>query len=132
MYNDDLSLLETEEQNSNSSSSMDLGEPKSDIPPPDPEQMLTLLSHPESSQRMLAARAFCEIEDPRAIPYLIKLLEDICPLVRVSTAYALGRNTSTEAVQPLIDLLASDWNGYVRKGIVWALGNSKDLSIKRD
>ncbi len=127
MYNDDLSLLENQEQNSDSSSSMDLGEPKSDIPPPDPEQMLTLLSHPESSQRMLAARAFCEIEDPRAIPYLIKLLEDICPLVRVSTVYALGRNTNTEAVQPLIDLLGSDWNGYVRKGIVWALGNSKDI-----
>jgi HEAT repeat protein len=26
-------------------------------------------------------------------------------------------------VAPLIDLLARDWNGYVRKGVVWALGN---------
>lgn len=57
---------------------------------------------------------------------LIELLKDDCPLVRVSTAYALGRNTSSEAVEPLIDLLREDWNGYVRKGIVWALGNSRD------
>jgi HEAT repeat protein len=88
--------------------------------------MLTLLSAPEASQRMLAARAFCELKDERSIPYLIKLLQDNCPLVRVSTAYALGRNTSQEAVKPLIELLNRDWNGYVRKGIVWALGNSSD------
>ncbi len=95
-------------------------------PSPDPEEMLPKLSDEDPSQRMLAARAFCELEDPRAIAPLIKLLEDICPLVRVSAAYALGRNTSPEAVTALIDLLERDWNGYVRKGIVWALGNGGD------
>ena len=94
-----------------------------DSPPPDPEIMLSLLADPDASQRMLAARAFCELQDERAIPILIQLLADICPLVRVSTAYALGRNTHTDAVEPLIHLLATDWNGYVRKGVVWALGN---------
>ncbi len=74
-------------------------------PMADPEEMLPKLSDEDPSQRMLAARAFCELQDSRAIAPLIKLLEDICPLVRVSAAYALGRNTSPEAVTALIDLL---------------------------
>ncbi|MGK7883476.1 MAG: HEAT repeat domain-containing protein [Crocosphaera sp.] len=94
----------------------------------DPDEMLPKLIDEDPSQRMLAARVFCELEDPRAIAPLIQLLDDICPLVRVSAAYALGRNTSPEAVAALIDLLGRDWNGYVRKGIVWALGNGSDRS----
>jgi HEAT repeat protein len=47
-------------------------------------------------------------------------------LVRVSAAYALGRNPSPDAVEPLILQLNRDWNGYVRKGVVWALGNCRD------
>ena len=93
---------------------------------PDPEEMLTLLESPESQQRTLAARAFCNIQDDRAIPHLIRLLSDPCLLVRVSAAYALGRNPSAEAVDALIERLELDWNGYVRKGIVWALGNCGD------
>lgn len=89
----------------------------------DPEEMLQLLNSSQAQQRMLAARAFCELEEPRAVPRLIELLRDSCPLVRVSAAYALGRNCSEGAIAPLIAQL-SDWNGYVRKGIVWALGNS--------
>ncbi|MGB3403183.1 MAG: HEAT repeat domain-containing protein [Microcoleaceae cyanobacterium] len=95
-------------------------------PKPDPEEMLTLLTSPESQPRMIAARAFCEIHDHRAIPHLIQLLQDGCPLVRVSAAYALGRNTSPDVVEPLIHQLSQDWNGYVRKGVVWALGNCGD------
>ncbi|MBR8827788.1 MAG: HEAT repeat domain-containing protein [Gomphosphaeria aponina SAG 52.96 = DSM 107014] len=95
-------------------------------PPPDPEDLLQLLTGEEAQGRMLGARAFCEITDVRAIPHLIGLLVDDCPLVRVSAAYALGRNTSTEAVKPLIATLNQDWNGYVRKGVVWALGNCRD------
>jgi HEAT repeat protein len=94
---------------------------------PDPEAMLPLLTDPVTAQRMLAARAFCEIQDSRAIPYLIRLLTDPCPLVRVAATYALGRNPSPDAVEPLISQLDRDWNGYVRKGIVWALGNCKDI-----
>lgn len=127
MYNnDELSLLDTDEELLSPLDEIEPVATEPELPPPDPEEMLTLLSHPEASQRMLAARAFCEIHEQRSIPYLIELLKDICPLVRVSAAYALGRNTSPEAVPPLIELLAQDWNGYVRKGIVWALGNSND------
>ena len=99
---------------------------ESEPPQPDPEEMLPLLESPEAQQRMIAARAFCELQDARAIPYLIRLLRDGCPLVRVSAAYALGRNPSRDAVEPLIDQLNRDWNGYVRKGVVWALGNCRD------
>ncbi len=90
---------------------------------PDPEEMLSLLTSAHVSERMIAARAFCELRDERAIVPLLEMLNDVCPLVRVSVAYALGRNPSLNSVEPLIDLLARDWNGYVRKGVVWALGN---------
>lgn len=122
---DDLSVLDPE---FDLESPLDLIEPVdvAEPPLPNPEAMLALLQAPEASQRMLGTRAFCELQDARAIPLLIELLGDVCPLVRVSAAYALGRNPSIEAVESLIALLSREWNGYVRKGIVWALGNCRD------
>ncbi|BAS56330.1 MULTISPECIES: HEAT repeat domain-containing protein [Leptolyngbya] len=126
MYsNDDLKVLDLEE---------DLADPLDELPTvedevaakPDPEAMLPLLDAADIQQRMLAARAFCDVQDDRAIPKLIALLSDPCPLVRVSAAYALGRNPSPEAVESLVDRYQQDWNGYVRKGVVWALGNCRD------
>jgi HEAT repeat protein len=96
---------------------------KSDV---DREQMLMLLGSIEPAERTLAARAFCNIRDERAIGPLIELLKSSCPLTRVSATYALGRNTSPDAINPLIKCL-DDWNGYVRKGAVWALGNCGDI-----
>jgi HEAT repeat protein len=100
----------------------------------DPEQMLMLLSSENVLERMQAARAFCEIQDRRAIPQLISLVDDTCTLVRVSAAYALGRNLDEYyevspqflIVDYLISRLNLEWNGYVRKGIVWTLGNYRD------
>jgi HEAT repeat protein len=127
MYDDDdFRLLDAEIE---LESPLDLMEPVdvlTDVPKPDPEEMLLLLDSPDATQRMLAARAFCELEEPRAIPKLIHLLLDACPLVRVSAAYALGRNPSSSAVEPLIERFSQDFNGYVRKGVVWALGNCRD------
>lgn len=94
-------------------------------PGPDPEQMLRGLASGDRQRQMEAARAFCQLKDPRATPLLIQLLTDSCPLMRVSAAYGLGRNPSSAAVEPLIAQL-DDWNGYVRKGVVWALGNCGD------
>jgi HEAT repeat protein len=126
MYDDDdLSVLDEGELES----PLDSIEPidaESEAQKPDPEAMLALLTARETPQRMLAARAFCELQDERAIPHLINLLKDVCPLVRVSAGYALGRNPSTTAVEPLIEQYNRDWNGYVRKGVVWALGNCHD------
>ncbi len=128
MYDeDDLSLLDNVEQELESP--LDKMEPltaESVVAKPDPEVMLALLESPHSQQRMLAARAFCDIEYAPAIVHLIHLLKDTCPLVRVSAAYGIGRNPSSEAVEPLITQLNKDWNGYVRKGVVWALGNCHD------
>lgn len=125
MYDDDLTVLEAEIE---SGSPLDHMEAiaEAETVKPDPEAMLLLLDSPQNQQRMTAARAFCELEDDRAIPYLIRLLTDSCPLIRVSAAYGLGRNPSPIAVEPLIAQLKRDWNGYVRKGIVWALGNCRD------
>src|SRR5512147_3043863 len=81
---------------------------ESAVEKPDPEEMLALLESPETNQRMLAARAFCELQDERAIPHLIRLLKDGCPLVRVSAAYGLGRNPSQEAVDSLVAQYNSD------------------------
>jgi HEAT repeat protein len=131
VYEDDINLLEDDseldrsledELDEDAFASFDGEAP----PKPDPEEMLLLLSSDLPAQRMLAARAFCEIQEERAISHLIRLLKDACPLVRVSAAYALGRNSSPDAVEPLISQLQQDWNGYVRKGIVWALGNCQD------
>jgi HEAT repeat protein len=119
-FNDDLNIL-TE---ASPLSPLDLPL-EENIPLPDPEEMLALLNSEAVLERMQAARAFCELEDARAIPRLIELLEDDCPLVRVSVAYALGRNKSELMIAPLIAQLQRDWNGYVRKGIVWALGNCR-------
>ncbi len=127
MYDkDDLSVLDAELELESPLDDLDPLDTETEEPKPDPDTMLLLLQAPQNQQRMLAARAFCELEDTRAIPYLIGLLTDACPLVRVSAAYALGRNPSPSAVDPLIDQLSRDWNGYVRKGIVWALGNCRD------
>src|SRR5919202_1997420 len=127
MYNDDddLSVLDAADLED----PLDAIEPidsESEAHKPDPEAMLALLTAHETPQRMLAARAFCDLQDERAIPHLIYLLKDVCPLVRVSAAYALGRNPSSTAVEPLIEQFNQDWNGYVRKGVVWALGNCRD------
>ena len=92
----------------------------------DPEEMLHLLGSSNVEQRILAARAFCEIEDNRAIPYLLEMLGHTCTLERVSAIYALGHNSTTQTVTALIATLTNDWSGYVRKGAVWALGNSND------
>ncbi len=127
MYDDDdLTVLDAELELESPLDKMGPIRDESEIPKPDPDVMLKLLSASENQQRMLAARAFCELEDERAIPQLIALLTDACPLIRVSAAYGLGRNPSRDAVEPLIAQLNRDWNGYVRKGIVWALGNCRD------
>lgn len=128
MIDEELSLLDSlalQDIESSFSSPLDLPL-EEELPRPDPELMLMLLSSEVVLERMQAARAFCEIEDARAIALLIKLLEDDCTLVRVSAAYALGRNPDRSAVVPLIRQLHNEWNGYVRKGIVWALGTCKD------
>ncbi|MEN9202812.1 MAG: HEAT repeat domain-containing protein [Thermostichus sp. DG_1_6_bins_120] len=106
-------------------------EPLDELPPHPPpevdvELMLQQLQDRDPYLRIQAVRAFCDIEEPRAVQHLLALVRDPCPLVRVGAAYALGRNPDPSGVEVLIEGLRWDWNGYVRKGLVWALGNAKD------
>jgi HEAT repeat protein len=80
-------------------------------------------------QRMQGLRIFCEHRDPRALPLLLPLLAASCPILRMSAVYALGRNPSPLAVEPLLGLLSSDDNGYVRKAVAWSLGNYPEAPV---
>ena len=80
-------------------------------------------------QRMQGLRIFCEHRDPRALPLLLPLLEASCPILRMSAVYALGRNPSSLAVEPLLALLGADDNGYVRKAVAWSLGNYPEAPV---
>ena len=126
IYEDELSVLEAEIGGATPHDPLDLIALAGEDTEPNADIMMALLYHPDSQQRMLGARAFCEIEDTRATPFLIGLLGDPCPLVRVSATNALAKNTHADAVAPLIAQFYREWNGYVRKAIVWALGNHHD------
>jgi HEAT repeat protein len=126
MDEDDLDILNADLELENSLDILNDVEVPDQGPQANPDEMLALLKSPDVQQRMVAARVFCDMQDERATPLLTHLLTDNCPLVRVSAAYAIGRNPSPAAVEPLIHQLQTDWNGYVRKGIVWALGNCND------
>lgn len=89
-------------------------------------ELLRLGSH---EARMQGLRIFCEHRDPRAVPLLLPLLACSCPILRMSAVYALGRNPSPMAVEPLLGLLSGDANGYVRKAVAWSLGNYPDAPI---
>ena len=131
IYEDELSILEAEIGGATPHDPLDLialaGE--DDEPKPDADIMLALLYHPDTQQRTLGARAFGEIEDTRAIPFLIGLLGDPEPLVRESAASALGRNTSSQAVEPLIAQFHREQHDFVRKALVWAMGNHADERV---
>ena len=83
----------------------------------------------DQQQRLQGLRVFCEHRDSRAVPLLLPLLEAPCPIIRMSAVYALGRNPSTKAVNPLIRLLRVDSNAFVRKATAWSLGNYSDAPV---
>ncbi len=80
-------------------------------------------------ERLQGLRVFCEHRDPRALPLLVPLLQEPCPVERMSAVYALGRNPCPRAVEILLQLLQTDCNAYVRKATAWSLGNYPDPSV---
>lgn len=80
-------------------------------------------------ERLQGLRVFCEHRDPRAVPQLLPLLQRPCPVERMSVVYALGRNPSPPAVEPLLQLLQLDSNAFVRKAAAWSLGNYPDAPV---
>ncbi len=80
-------------------------------------------------ERLQGLRVFCEHRDPRALPLLIPLLQEPCPVERMSAVYALGRNPCPRAVNILLKILETDCNAYVRKATAWSLGNYEDSAV---
>ena len=68
------------------------------------EEALKLLEG-EREQRIQGLRIFCEYRDKRSFPLLLPLLDQPCPVERMSAVYALGRNPFPSAVEKLVSLL---------------------------
>ncbi len=77
----------------------------------------------DREQRIQGLRIFCEYRDTRSFPLLIPLLDQPCPVERMSAVYALGRNPFPNAVEKLVSLLETDDNAYVRRATAWSLAN---------
>ena len=77
----------------------------------------------DREQRIQGLRIFCEYRDKRSFPLLLPLLDQPCPVERMSAVYALGRNPCPNAVQKLLVLLEADDNAYVRRATAWSLAN---------
>ena len=69
----------------------------------------------DREQRIQGLRIFCEYRDKRSFPLLLPLLDQPCPVERMSAVYALGRNPFPSAVEKLVNLLETDDNAYVRR-----------------
>ena len=82
-----------------------------------------------NNERLQGLRVFCEHRDPRALPFLLPLLDEPSPVVRMSAVYALGRNPCPKAIDLLLFLLRFDSNAYVRKATAWSLGNYPDAPV---
>jgi len=80
-------------------------------------------------ERLQGLRIFCEYRDPRCIQFLIPLLQEPCPVERMSAVYALGRNPCPKAVDLLLQILKQDSNAYVRRATAWSLGNYPDSPV---
>ena len=80
-------------------------------------------------ERLQGLRVFCEHRDQRALPLLLPLLNEPCPVERMSAVYALGRNPCPSAVDLLIHILQKDSNAYVRKATAWSLGNYSEAPV---
>ncbi len=82
-------------------------------------------------ERLQGLRVFCEHRDARALPLLVPLLTEPCPVERMSAVYALGRNPSPKAINLLLQLLEQDGNAYVRKAAAWSLGNYSNAPVMK-
>ena len=82
-----------------------------------------------NEEKLQGLRVFCEYRDSRALPFLVPLLKEPSPVVRMSAVYALGRNPCPQAIDFLLNMLRFDSNAYVRKATAWSLGNYPDAPV---
>ncbi|MEM6794948.1 MAG: M56 family metallopeptidase [Acidobacteriota bacterium] len=83
-----------------------------------------------AADRSDAAPAAADLEAARsrALPALLRALEDQDPEVRVQTARALGRLQSRRALEPLMRAVTRDASREVRRASAWALGMIEDAA----
>lgn len=86
------------------------------------------LSDAEPIIRVTAAHAITSLPAAEAATLLLPLLKDKLEFVRREAAYALGETGSRSAVQPLVELLATEKEVAVRAAAVMALGQIRDES----
>ena len=89
----------------------------------DRDAALQQLLQGDHDTRLQALRLFCEQREPRAVPALLQVLADPCPILRMSAAYALGRTPDDRAVVTVLQRLEADPNGFVRKALAWTAAN---------
>ena len=78
--------------------------------------------------RARAAFAIGSVQDPAAVPELLRLLRDPVPSVRADAAFALGQSASAEAAIALMDALRAESDLAVRRLLLEALGKTGDLA----
>ena len=97
---------------------------------PDPAivpKLVETLSDPDAEVRLAVVGAIADMDDPRAVQALIRILrEDPVDEVRAAAAWALGQIEDPAAVPALMDALRDDACEETRKNAAWALGNIED------
>ncbi len=86
-----------------------------------------LISMIEKNKLKYRAKAFVikvlgKLKSNKAVPILIKLLEDLKRDIRIASAKALGEIGGIEVIQPLIKKSTEDQDANVRKAAIEALG----------
>lgn len=76
--------------------------------------------------RVTAAHAITSLPASEATTLLLPLLKDKLEFVRREAAYAIGQTRSRSAVQPLVELLATEKEVSVRTAATVALGQIRD------
>ncbi|MFZ4565332.1 MAG: HEAT repeat domain-containing protein [Prochlorococcaceae cyanobacterium] len=99
------------------------GDPSHSGPSLDRDAALQQLLQGDHDTRLQALRLFCEQREPRAVPALMQVLGDPCPILRMSAAYALGRTPDDRAFATVLQRLEADPNGFVRKALAWTAAN---------
>lgn len=89
------------------------------------DRVVAAASGPSWIARRYAAWALGALDEARAGPTLLRLLQDREPLVRQQAAWALGAIDHGDAVTPLISVLKDD-DPRVRRQAAWALGAIDD------
>lgn len=89
---------------------------------------IAAINDPEPMIRVTAAHAITSLPANEAAILIMPLLKDKLEFVRREAVYALGETRSRSAIQPLVEILATEKEASVRAAAVIALGEIGDES----